>query len=211
MYEIRKNDIKLCDYWTYRFVRSWRKKPSEDDFQTGRLGLCKAANNFDESRGNFWSYAPTVIERTLMREIFAYSTDGKRTNACVYRGDEKKVDIDWFKNMNRESLGIVRERETNPEKITIMKDSINKALKTMYPRVAKAYVDKAFFDIDYEQTAIKMGVKPRSIREMLYQWRINYRGCTRLDTKRKQKKYWDGYEVDMYKLANENIEGSDAE
>ena len=201
MYKIESNDIKLCDYWTYRVIGTiCHRHPTEDEQQIGREGLCKAAKTYDPMKNDvFWGFAPTVIRRVLSRELEA--------RMCVYRSHAPRL---GGGHSGDDDPRCQISRTLNPEEMAIHRDSINKELKTMFPRVAKAFVDKAFFDIDYEDTGKKVGYKKRSMVSMIDQWRQNHRKTSRLLTKRQQKKYWDGYEVDLYKLAQETIEGEDA-
>ena len=196
-YEIKEKDIGLCDYWTRRWFKKWGMKVDEDDIQDGRLGMMEAVDKYDESRGKFWNFAPVRIQNRLIRSNFGYE-GGKRSSSCVFKNKEAPLYLDeqWYRRNHH------FDQSTLIENI----DLINKTLKTMYPSVAKAVLDRFFWGIPYEETGTKFGFKKNCMPTLVGYWRKNTDGYNKLLTKDRQKKFWNGQEVDFVSLANAEIE-----
>ena len=87
-----EENIKLV-FWTIKKYLS-SLIGDDDVFQEGYLGLCKAAENFDESRGfNFSTYAV----RCILNQIYLRGRDVKKDTEqdfiCEFQIDDDKFDI----------------------------------------------------------------------------------------------------------------------
>lgn len=55
----------------YRVINEhyYKYRKDEDVIQSGMLGLCEAANNYDPEKGKFSTYACVCIRREIAREL----------------------------------------------------------------------------------------------------------------------------------------------
>lgn len=180
MYNIEQNDINLSDYWTWRTVRKWSVVADDDDKQNGREALCIAAEKWKPEKGEFWSFAPTVIRRNLYRKRFG--TNGRVRGKADIMSDPELGNQFEDDRYNEPSVD-----KRTAEDFACDMNEINKAIKTMHPNSVYGLVRKVFYDEDYVETDKAIGVGSGVTATMILSWR-NY-GRT-LNGHKQQQKYW---------------------
>ena len=204
MYKITENDIKMCNYFTRRFLLSWGVPITEDLIQEGYLVMCGVAKDYKKERGHFLAFLHTCIKNNIQRQAYFYTKHNKRRKSCALMGGGIVYIDEESTNFLHLVLHHKSEIDNNTNDLIENKDLINKTLRTMYPIVAKAIVDKFFWDIDYKETAIKSGRKGNYIRATLSNWRKKKEWYV-LDTAKRQEKFWGKEPVDFIKLAEMEV------
>ena len=76
-----EENLRMVDFVIRRKFPRWREIGEYEDVQqTGRIGLCKAAQTYDSGKGQFSTYAAKCIRNELkmaLRGVYALSREGE--------------------------------------------------------------------------------------------------------------------------------------
>ena len=134
--ELITNNMKLVHYVIHRNFPTFGK--NEDVFQEGCIGLIKAADSYDETKGEFRNYAYTSILNTIRSyfnrnkqdvEILSLDYETDMGDDCVTLLDvipddtsdkwfdkvERDIFISSLTNQEKEVVKLMKEGKTNNE------------------------------------------------------------------------------------------------
>ena len=197
LHTITQDDIDLCDARTTRIVsRKFGSARDEDELQIGRLAMCEAAKNHDESKSRFYHWAGLYIMSYLYHNEYGYHPNGSRKYSEIYSNKTRPASFD--------APNYPQIASENLESLIIKKDKIEKKLRTMPPSVAKAIIDKEISGIPHDQTGVKLGYGKRSLSSLVDQWKHN-RPNSRLSEK-SQRKHWSDHVINVIDIINADID-----
>lgn len=87
-------NMKLVNFVLHKYFP--RLAFDEDMIQVGMVGLCRAAENYDESKGKFTTLAARSIRNTILNELRdnAKNPPALSLSTVIYEGDDGEVELE---------------------------------------------------------------------------------------------------------------------